>query len=208
VKFVLFVEGHTERKAVPSFIKRWLDPKLSKAVRVQSVGFDGWSEFQRKIVRSSRIHLNGPGSEEIIGAIGLLDLYGPTFYPDHLSSQKDRHVWATAHFEAKITHPKFKMFFAVHELEAWILSQPQLLPAAVKNGLPGRIEQPESINFNEPPAKLLDRLYRAHTRSGYKKLVDGSTLFSRLDPAVAYSKCPYLARMLDEMLLMAKASGL
>jgi hypothetical protein len=96
------------------------------------------------------------------------------------------------------------MFVAVHEIEAWILSQPQLLPASIQNGLPGRSAQPESVNFNEPPAKLLDRLYRTHERSGYKKIVYGSKLFDRLDPSVAYRKCPYLARMLDEMLTMAK----
>jgi hypothetical protein len=46
-----------------------------------------------------------------------------------------------------------------------------------------------------------DRLYK-----GYKKIVYGSELFDRLDPSVAYSKCPYLAKMLDEMLTMAKSA--
>lgn len=27
--FVLFVEGHTEDKALPRFLKKWLDPQLS-----------------------------------------------------------------------------------------------------------------------------------------------------------------------------------
>ena len=26
MKFVLFVEGHTEKIGLPSFLKRWLDP--------------------------------------------------------------------------------------------------------------------------------------------------------------------------------------
>ena len=151
------------------------------------------------------MHLNSPDSEQIIGAIGLLDLYGPNFFPDHISSTRDRHDWAVAHFQAEVGHPKFRMFFAVHEIEAWILSQPQLLPASIRNGLPGRTSQPESVNFNEPPAKLLDRLYRTHEGSGYKKIVYGNKLFDRLDPSVAYDKCPYLARMLDEMLTMARS---
>jgi predicted ATPase len=33
-----------------------------------------------------------------------------------------------------------------------------------------------------------------------KKIVYGNKLFDRLDPSVAHGKCPYLARMLDEML--------
>ena len=45
MKFILFVEGHTESKAVPSFLKRWLDPRLSKPIGIQSVRFDGWAEL-------------------------------------------------------------------------------------------------------------------------------------------------------------------
>jgi hypothetical protein len=148
VKFVLFVEGYTERKAIPSFLKRWLDPQLSQSVGIQPVRFEGWSEFRKKIARSASMHLNSPDSEQIIGAIGLLDLYGPDFFPEHISSTRDRHDWAVAHFQAEVGHPKFRMFFAVHEIEAWILSQPQLLPASIRHGLPGRSAQPELVNFN------------------------------------------------------------
>ena len=204
MKFVLFVEGYTERKAIPSFLKRWLDPQLNQKVGIQPVRFEGWSEFRKKIARSASMHLNSPHSDQIIGAIGLLDLYGLDFFPDHISSTRDRHEWAVAHFQTAVSHPKFRMFFAVHEIEAWLLSQPQLLPAPIKKALQGKVAQPESVNFNEAPAKLLDRLYQTHMGSGYKKIVYGNNLFDRLDPSVAYEKCPYLARMLDEMLTMAK----
>lgn len=49
MKFVLFVEGHTEQKAVPSFLKRWLDPKLQQAVGIKSVRFDGWPELVKDV---------------------------------------------------------------------------------------------------------------------------------------------------------------
>lgn len=45
MKFVLFVEGHTEQKAVPSFLKRWLDPRLRQPVGIRTVRFDGWGEL-------------------------------------------------------------------------------------------------------------------------------------------------------------------
>lgn len=207
MKFVLFVEGYTEQKAVPSFLKRWLDPQLSQNVGIKPVRFQGWSEFQLKIARRARLHLNGPEAGQLVGAIGLLDLYGPDFFPGDLSHQ-ERHERAVIHFQTQVDHPKFRMFFAVHEVEAWLLSDPQLLPAAVRSKLPGKAAQPESVNLSEPPAKLLDRLYRANTREGYDKVVHGSKLFDRLNPSVAYDKCPYLAKMLDEMLRMARQSGL
>ena len=41
MKFVLFVEGHTEKKSIAPFLKRWLDPKLKQSVGFQVVRFDG-----------------------------------------------------------------------------------------------------------------------------------------------------------------------
>jgi len=38
VKFVLFVEGYTEKQEIPAFLKRYLDPRLSQLVGIKSVG--------------------------------------------------------------------------------------------------------------------------------------------------------------------------
>ena len=45
MKFVLFVEGYTEKKALANFFKRWLDPKLDKSVGIQVVRFEGWADL-------------------------------------------------------------------------------------------------------------------------------------------------------------------
>jgi Domain of unknown function (DUF4276) len=134
VKFVLFVEGETEQKALPGFLKRWLDTKLEERVGIQPVHFQGWSDFIRKIATKARMHLEGPASQEILGAIGLLDLYGPTIFPDGLSVGR-RYEWGKAKIEGDVNLGRFRMFFAVHEIEAWILSQPDILPAGVGRGL-------------------------------------------------------------------------
>ncbi len=64
------------------------------------------------------------------------------------------------------------------------------------------------MNFDEPPAKLLDRVYQQHTGKGYKKTTYGKQLFAKLDPSIAAPKCPYLKSMLVEMLKLAKAAEL
>jgi hypothetical protein len=204
VRFVLFVEGYTEQETVGEFLKRWLDPQLARPVGIKIVRFNGWRQFIDDVADRVRMHLEAPARGQIIAALGLLDLYGPTFYPSHLTSAQERCAWAVTEIERKVSHAKFRMFFAVHELEAWILSQPQLLPEPVRRALPGRVNDPESIDFDEPPAKLLDRLYTSHTGRSYKKRTYGSELFRKLDPSVAYEKCPHLAEMLDHMLTMAR----
>ena len=78
MRFVLFVEGHLERQALPAFLKRWLDPRLERPVGIQAVRFEGWAELVKDAPTSAGMYLS---SRDVIGVIALLDLYGPTFYP-------------------------------------------------------------------------------------------------------------------------------
>ncbi len=209
MKFVLLVEGHTESTAaVRDFLRSWLDPQLSSRAGIQTVRFDGWADFHREAAKKARMHLYGPGAGDLLGVAGLLDLYGPTFYPDGVTTAQQRREWARKQFEDEVNDPRFRMFLAVHEVEAWLLSEPSIFPAGVGRALQGSAGEPEAIDFDEPPAKLLERLYREKLKRRYKKVTDGSELFKKLQPDVAYNKCPALKELLDWMLERAKAGGL
>src|SRR5690349_14587909 len=115
MKFILFVEGQTEKKSLPEFFKRWLDPQLSQPVGIKVVKFCGYGDYLKDVPQRVLLHLNGPGNEDIVGAIGLIDLYGPTFYPANKTTADERYSWAKNHIETEIDHPKFRQHFAVHE---------------------------------------------------------------------------------------------
>lgn len=209
MKFVLFVEGETERKVLPNLLKKWLDPQLphSARARIDAINLGGWSKLVNEAPDKARIHLNSPQKHEIIAVISLLDLYGPTFpYPKSVTTYQERYAWAKDNMEEKVNQPKFFQFFAVHELEAWLLSDPTVFPHGIQKAFPAKIKLPEFINCDEPPAKLLERLYPLHCRREYKKTAYGSELFSKLDPKTAYDKCRYLKAMLDKMLELAQAA--
>lgn len=204
MRFILFVEGYTENKSLPQFFKKWLDPRLINPVGIRTIRFDGWPELVKDAPLKAKMHLNGPAKDDIIAVISLLDLYGPTFYPDHIVTYDDRYKWGKKYIEDRVNHPRFFHFFAVHEVEAWLLSQPDIFPLNVKNAFPPKIQTPEIVNFNEPPAKLLERLYPLHVKRSYKKVVNGKELFDKLDPNIAYHKCPKLKELLDKMLELAQ----
>ena len=206
MRFVLFVEGHTENKSLPQFIKKWVDLRLPKPVGIKTVRFEGWQELVKDAPLKAGMHLNGPDKNEIIAVISLLDLYGPTFYPDKLKECNERYDWAKKHIEDSVNQPKFYQFFAIHEVEAWLLSEPDIFPSEIKNAFPKKIQNPETINFDEPPAKLLERLYPLKIKRSYKKVVNGKELFNRLNPEIAYQKCPKLKELFDKMLELAKQS--
>jgi hypothetical protein len=207
MKIVLFVEGHTEKKALPEFFKRWLDPRLSQPVGIKVVRFEGWAEYNDDIEKKVALHLSGKSGADVMMALGLLDLYGPQIYPNHLQSAVERYTWAKAHFEGRVKHPKFVQHFATHETEAWLLSDPRIFPKVIAEAFPPRIAKPETVNFNEPPAKLLERLYREKLRRTYRKTIDGANLFAHLAPDIAIAKCPYLGEMLNDALKMASGAG-
>lgn len=208
MNFILFIEGHTEKKALPQFLKKWLDPKLTKPVGIKTVRFEGWQELVKDMPKKAGLYLNGPQKHDIIAVIALLDLYGPTFYPAGKETAPERYEWAKAHLESKVGHPKFRQFFAVHETEAWLLSDPNLFPNEVKIALPGKIQRPEEVNFDKPPARLLEQIYKEKIKRTYKKTTHGSELFGKLDANLAYTKCPRLKEFFDEMLKLAKEAGL
>jgi uroporphyrinogen-III decarboxylase len=53
----------------------------------------------------------------------------------------------------------------------------------------------------------LEWLYDSQIKRTYKKVVNGKELFGKLDPDVAYQKCPKLKEMLDKMLELSAKAG-
>ncbi len=210
MKFILLVEGEAERAALPMFIERWLDPRLDPRVGVKPVKLRGSGKYVKEVAEMVRDQLNSLDRKEIVAVIGLLDLYGlpNDFCPSGLSDAQARYNWAKQKLEGMVGQTKFRQFFAVHELEAWLLSDPSIFHRDVRKEFPASVKNPESVNFNQPPAQLLERLYQKKLGRPYRKVVDGRNLFGKLNPEIAYKKCLRLKEMLDEMLKLAKDSGI
>lgn len=206
MKFILLVEGPTE-KAIGAFLKRWLDARVDPKVGVQtSKPGGGCCRLVDDLPKKANSYLRDPRASDLIGVVGLLDLHGLAHPPD-LTSASDRLHWWTQELEKKVGHSRFRVFFAVHDVEAWLLSQPGIFPREVRTELRDKTTDPERVDFDEPPVKLLQRTYRKTTGREYKKVTHGTDLFRKLDPEIASSKCPQLKRMLDYLLEEAIRAG-
>lgn len=204
MEFRLFVEGETEQKAVPAFLKKWLDPRLSTSVGIKAVRFDGWPELVKDSPTKAKLYLS---QNNVIAVIALLDLYGPTIYPKTQDTPTKRYTWAKQHLEQKVDNPRFFQFFAVHEVEAWLLCDPSIFPPAIKPSVDKISQNPEAVNNTTPPSKRLDNIYKRETKRSYKKVTHGKYLFSHLDPNKAIKQCPHLKQLLEKMLKLAKEAG-
>ncbi len=166
--------------------------------------FDGWSELVKDTPVKAGMYIK---KKDVIAVIALLDLYGPTIYVNTSKSACECHDEAKREIEAKVCCEGFHQFFAVHETEAWLLSDPSIFPASIRSAFPAKVQNPEEVNFDQPPSKLLDAIYKEKTGRTYKKVTHGKELFDKLNPEVAYGKCPYLKELLDGMLRMAKENS-
>lgn len=192
MRIVFLVEGDSDKRAIPPFIKRFLENRGLGHVGCEAVESGGWAKLSASAHERARLYLDRDASYRVVT---LLDLHGPDFLP-HDKPVGERISHGRQLLESKLRDPRYRCFFAVHELEAWLLSDPSILPRAIQQQIR---HHPEEQNDNVPPKKLLKSLYRRHLNREYKETTDAVNLFLRLDPMKAASSCPNLKLLLDQV---------
>ena len=196
---IIFVEGDTEDRVLSKFLSKWIDERLPAKLTIRTVNFKGYANLYKDAALKAAMHLKGPRNKELVAVIGLLDLYGPTFFPEEIKSIEEKYNWGKQHIEKIVGLPRFKQHFAVHELEAWLLSDPLIFTKAVAEELKEAAKDPESVNSNCPPAKFLNKLYLDKLEKTYKKVTEGNRLFNKLDPETVREKCSFFKLLTDEI---------
>jgi predicted TIM-barrel fold metal-dependent hydrolase len=158
--------------------------------------------------QKASFYLLGAGrNPDIVAVVSLLDLYGPEIYPSHLTVPTERASWANSEIKRKFEHERFRHFFAVHELEAWLLSQPDIFPAELRKYIQALAANPEEVNFDNTPKKRLNRIFEDRLKRGYQQRIDGAKLVRQLNPDVVRDKCPRFREMIEELINLAKHAG-
>jgi Domain of unknown function (DUF4276) len=202
VKLILYVEGDTEKEVLPKFLRRWLDPRLENNVGIAPVNLDGVSNYLKEFANRAQLDL---GAADVLGCVGIIDLYGSGL-PYSNGTIETKYKWAKDELEKQVGHPRFRQHFAVHETEAWLLSEPQIFPRDIVSHLP-KTPTPERVNFQDPPSYRLKELYWQKLGKKYKKPIEGSRLFQKLDPEVACTCCPHLRLLLEDILTLARTAS-
>lgn len=198
MRVILLVEGETERKALPALVRRALSSHGAGNVGVDAVWHSGSGDVITKLATQVQRILNSPRSGEVAAIVCLLDAKG---LPERFRAGSVAESCAVVrqHVAGSIADSRVRAHFAVHDVEAWILGDPTVLPSVVRDALPAGARTPERVNGEEPPAKLLGRLYRAKLRRDYRKIIDGSTLLQKADPAQVEATCPHFKALIDDL---------
>ena len=197
MRFILIVEGDTEKRSIEGLIRKHLAEKTRKNIGVTAININGYGNFFRDLPQKVKKYLTGPDKEEIIAIAGLMDLYKTPYAREVNRSIRERILQGTQLFEDSVKQDRFRMFFAVHEYEAWLLSDVEKFDPAIKGRIASHARNPEEVNTDEPPSKYLKRIYSEYLHREYKKTVDGKVLMGRVDPQKVYEKCPNYRVMID-----------
>lgn len=89
----------------------------------------------------------------------------------------------------------------VHEVEAWILADEQVVAQRLKIRNLSAWGQPENVNDMNPPSQVLQDLFRTRSplKKRYDKYKDGVDLLSKVDWQKAYDKCPTFKQLVDDL---------
>lgn len=89
----------------------------------------------------------------------------------------------------------------VHEVEAWVLADEQVVAQRLKIRNLSPWEQPENVNDMNPPSQVLQDLFRTRSplKKRYDKYKDGVDLLSKVDWQKVYAKCQPFKQLVDDL---------
>ena len=89
----------------------------------------------------------------------------------------------------------------IHEVDAWILADEQVIAQRLKIKNIPSWQQPENVNDEKPPSKVLQELFRTRSplKKRYSKYKDGVDMLEKVDWQKIYDKCPAFKQLVDDL---------
>lgn len=158
-KLVLFIEGssNTSNGVLAQGFRKLLAQKL-KGKMPQIIMSDGKDQAIRKFSNSKG---------QVSGNL-LIDLDGP-------ESVRNRHLK-----EKLLTNDSDSVFFMVQEMEAWFISQPNILDDYYKEKISEKLPSKPAAEFSQPAFEL-QKLTKNTKKGKYHKVQHGTALLSMLN---------------------------
>ena len=129
--------------------------------------------------------------------IALTDVYtgaNPPAFSDAEDAKQKMQRWVG-------NEPRFHPHAAQFEFEAWLIPYWRRIQALAKYDQPAPTGNPENINHNSPPSRLLKDVFRrGNCRDDYVKVRDAGRILKDQDLNVAIQRCPELKSLVNTIL--------
>ena len=194
----MLCEGRTEELAVEHFIARqW------KADGFGAVGL-GHRNLKGNFNKVGPFGRNSLDRRDVLAVFTLVDLYkmNRVIQPsdDELDAKVDRvRSWLRTQVRGHRRAQDFFTHVSVHEVEAWILAEGEALSRRLQDPSIRPDPQAELKDFQKPPKKRMDELFRRKKKIRYRETLDGQPLFVKMEFQPVYDSCPYFRKFYDDL---------
>lgn len=201
-EIVILCEGSTEEYAIRYFVRRQWEVDGFTPMGLHTIDLRGKVE---NVAKYARLYAR---EEQVTAVFTLIDLYGTKqikYDPrDDLAQKVTRaKTWLQQGISPDISS-KFYPHFSVHEVEAWLLADGRCLANRLKNETIQPDPQAETRNFENPPSRRLQTLFKQHKPTGYSKIQDGIPLFQHVTFETVYASCVYFRTFYDDLKQVAQ----
>jgi hypothetical protein len=190
VKVLVYVEGPSDKVALPALLRSIIEEGAQKRVGIQFIPTGGKELLLNNVARKAAAHLSENPTDWVFA---LPDLYPMAYY----GGTSNRHESLTD--LRRLLHKKFKgyadelklpadvrLHFRVHclkhDLEALLLAAVAQLRQRLKTSdrLTGGWKFPvEEQNDNKPPKRIVEALFTKYLKRDYQETVDAPWILER-----------------------------
>lgn len=203
-RIVLLCEGETETLATQRFLRPQFEVDGLKPIALHPINLKG------KLGDIGDYTLRYRTDRRVAAVFTMIDLYGmklPTFSPGTSLENKVSTARAWLREQIRDVDPDFfHPHVCVHELEAWFLAEGKALGKRLKHPKLRPDRQSERKNFENPPTKRVNELFRKHLKHEYRKIADGGPLLSELSHDAVIEACEYYREFYEDLTAVARGA--
>lgn len=208
MKVWIFVEGHSDEKALSALWNDWKQRLRENGWGIELIPLENKSKYFRKIGARATEKLANDACDLVVG---LPDLYPNRDYANteykHDNLKELRAV--QRHLVKQNLRKKFRQtdsymarFYASalkHDLEVLLLAATSQLQSRLKmsNRPSGWRQPPEEQNQDRPPKKVVEELFRRRLKRSYRENADSAAILRDADLRQVAEQCPTFRAVID-----------
>ncbi len=203
-RIVVLCEGDTEEHCVKHFLRRSFESERLSALGLHPINLGARLEdVVDYTVRYRR-------DRRVVAVFTLVDLYGMNRVNHRLDDSLDTKVEKVKQWLWNDMTEHCRGFFhphvSVHEIEAWFLAEGKALGRRLKCSTLRPVPHAEELDFDKPPKRRINALFRRYLKRGYEENGDGQPLFKALDHSLVYERCGYYRALYDDLVGCGRAA--
>jgi hypothetical protein len=194
IRVAIMVEGDTERAFAPA-LRKYLETKIpGRMPRLRFSPHNGRVPVGNKLRSEVRLLLRDHDA-----VIALTDVYTgprPHDFSDAADAKEKMRTW--------VDDPsRFYPHAAQYEFEAWLLPYWHRIQQLSGAATARPSLQPEDVNHDKPPSKVISDAFRSGGKRKYVKPRDAGDILLNQDLSIAVAQCGELRAFLDTILRLS-----